>query len=190
MKKALIVTEGKHDAEILQKVLPQEILEKIQIIPSGGSALSLARTVLVTKQIPTVLFVDADSNNERTILEKQADLNDSLNSVSIGTKFKVFLMVPEMEVLFLENPDFIKNISHNHEEFSDFELELARSNPKKILSQIVDKTDSNSFYQKLFADLDDKTLIAMRNHKLIKDLTEFLVSVLDDSQPPSLALKK
>jgi predicted ATP-dependent endonuclease of OLD family len=190
MKKALIITEGKHDAEVLQKILPQEILEKIQIVPSGGSALSLARTVLVTKQIPTVLLVDADSNDERTILGKQSDLNESLSSVSIGTKFKVFLIIPEMEVLFLENPKFVKNVSRNHKEFSPFELQLAKSNPKKFLSEIIENTDSKELYQKLFKDLDEETLLAMKNHKIIKDLTEFLSSVLDDAQISSLALEK
>jgi predicted ATP-dependent endonuclease of OLD family len=190
MKKALIVTEGKYDAEILQKVLPTEILEKVQIIPSGGSALSLARTVLVTKQIPTVLLVDADSNNEHTILEKQNDLDESLNSVSIGTKFKVFLIVPEMEVLFLENPDFVQSFSDNSKEFSKLELQLAKSNPKKFLSEVLGKPNSTNLYKRLFANLDNKTISAMRNHKSIRDLTEFLSSVLNDSESVSLALEK
>jgi 5S rRNA maturation endonuclease (ribonuclease M5) len=190
MKRALIITEGKQDAEILKKVLPVEILDKIKILSGGNSALSLARTVLVTKQVPTVLLVDADSNNENKIIEKQNDLTDSLNSVSIGTEFKVYLMTPEIEVLFLENPSFLEDISSENRKFTPFEIELAKSNPKKFLREIVSQTDSNNLFQNLFSKLDAETVEAMKNHKTIKDLTEFLTVVLDESQPSLLALEK
>lgn len=190
MKKALIVTEGKHDAEILQKVLPQEMLEKLFIISGGFSALSLARTALVTEQIPTVLFMDADSNNENAIYEKQTDLTESLKSVSIGTKFKVLLMVPEAEVLFLENPNFVRTISNDNKEFSAFELHLAKGNPKKFLSEISGNGKMQNLYPKLLKNLDAETISAMKNHASIKELIEFLSSVLVESEPVTLALNK
>jgi 5S rRNA maturation endonuclease (ribonuclease M5) len=69
MSKAYIVVEGPTDAAILRKILPSESLQQVKFIDGEGkySAVSMARKLLMTEQIPTVLVIDADTDQESVI---------------------------------------------------------------------------------------------------------------------------
>lgn len=73
MKRAYVITEGQYDAEFLKKVLPAELLEKIDFVARHGlyTLQSLARSILAVKQQPVALVVDADTNEQTSAQERE-----------------------------------------------------------------------------------------------------------------------
>ncbi len=59
---AYLVCEGDRDAQLLKRVLPEEILNNVEIISAGGlsAVKSLARSLIVRRQAPVAIVMDAD----------------------------------------------------------------------------------------------------------------------------------
>ena len=72
MTLAYLVTEGKSDVDILNKLIPDRYLTNTQLVVGGSkySAQSLAGTILAAKSLPVALVIDADTDNESAIQEK------------------------------------------------------------------------------------------------------------------------
>jgi hypothetical protein len=173
MTQAYIVTEGKSIAEILKRLLPENILRDTHLIAGSNSALSSARTILVVKRLPVAFVVDANTNHQSTILEREDLLNYSLRQVSPGIPFEVFLAVPEMEIVFLQDRSFIEKLAHRN--FTDLEWKLAQLQPREFLSSVLGEGFSP---ENMLNELTDSTIDVLRKHSLIRKLSEFLASVI------------
>ena len=184
MTKAFIVTEGQREREILAALLPATILENIDFVVAKerSSAISIARSILVAKYIPVALVLDAETTNRSAIREEQNFLRMSLTEASFGTKYAYFLAVPEIEIVFLEDWDFVgRQIGKPKQAFTHFELEYALLQPKKFLfSQLEDIPYPQALTQ-LLARMDGQTIERIRQNPLVRDLNNFLVSVLEKS---------
>ncbi len=177
MTQAYIITEGIADREILQAFLSSEINSVVEFVVGSGrySAHSLARTLLATKQIPVVLMLDADTVAQTTILEQQDLLRSSLRQVASGTRFEVLLAIPEIEILLVQDIDYIMRLA-NRKPWSDLERKLAELQPKNFLRTILgDKVD----YRKILYGMDIPTKEHIEQHPLLQDLNRFLSSVID-----------
>ncbi len=153
MTLAYIVTEGQFDQEILEKLLPKPLLQETAIIAAGGkyAAQSLASTILPIKQLPVALVIDGDTQDEHRIREQADLLNQLLYQSSPGIPFRVFIAVPALEVIFLEYPSVIEKIAERS--FSDIELQLAKSNPRQFLSNILGEPPT--FIHKILTNLTE-----------------------------------
>ncbi|MDJ0503565.1 MAG: hypothetical protein PX483_22525, partial [Nostocales cyanobacterium LE14-WE4] len=109
MTLAYILTERDRDIVILQKLLPKNLIQDIKFIAGASSyrARSLASSLLATRKIPVALVIDADTNNESQVFEKQDLINYVLNQASSGIPFQVSLAVPEIESIFLQDKSLI-----------------------------------------------------------------------------------
>jgi hypothetical protein len=115
MTQAYIVTEGKSSPEILKRLLPENILRYTKLIAGGsGSAVSLASSALVAKRLPVALVVDANTNHQSTIREREDLLSYLLRQGPPGIPFEVFLAVPEIEIVFLQDRTFIEKLAHRN----------------------------------------------------------------------------
>ncbi len=182
MKRVCVITEGQSDHEILKVVLPKEIVqnENIEFIVGSGrySAQSLARSVLAVEQVPTALIVDADTSDEAAIQEQRELLSFSLRQASPGIKFEVFLAVPEMEILLVQNSTLRQQLT-NGQEFSELELEFAKLHPKKFLRRFLKPTESYSAtLSEILKNLNEQTIKTMQEYPLVKQLNEFLLSLV------------
>lgn len=173
MTQAYIVTEGKSIAEILKRLLPENILRDTHLIAGSSSALSSARTILVAKRLPVAFVVDANTNHQSTILEREDLLNYSLRQVSPGIPFKVFLAIPEIEIVFLQDKSFLQKRTHRN--FTDLEWKLAQFQPKEFLSLVLGESFSP---EKMLSELTDGTIDVLKKHQLVRELSEFLSSVI------------
>ena len=189
MTKAFVVTERESDRAILAALLPATILKNIGFVVGHerSSAVSIARSILVAEYIPVALVLDAETTNRSAIREKRDYLRMSLAEVSYGTKYAFFLSIPEIEILFFDDWDFIgQQIGKHKQEFTPFEIEYAQLQPKKFLfSQLEDIPYPQALTQ-LLARMDGQTIERIRQNPLVRDLNNFLVSVLEKSPERSL----
>ena len=189
MTKAFIVTEGECDHKILKALLPAPITENVEFVAGTwrSSAISIARSILVAKYVPVALVLNTDTTDPSAIQEDRDYLRMSLAEASSGTRFGIFLSVPEIETLFFEDWDFVgQQIGKHKQAFTHFELEYAQLQPRKFLfSQLEDIPYPQALTQ-LLARMDERTIERIRQHPLVRDLNNFLVSVIEKKPERSL----
>ncbi len=176
MKQAYVVTEGKSDVELLKKVLPKSIVKDVEFIAGSGrySAQSLTRSILAVKQLPTAIVADSDTEDESTIQEQKDFLRESLHQASAGIQFEIFLAVPEIEIVFFQEPTLLEKLAHQN--FSNIEWEMAKSHPKEFLKKHVKNSGA------LLKNLDNQAIEVIRRHPLVSGLSQFLSSVIDEGK--------
>jgi hypothetical protein len=186
MKQVYIITEGETDQEILKTVLPPRILGGVDFIVGAGrySAQSLARSVLAVEETPVALVLDSDTANEEAIREQLDFLRASLSQASAGVKFEVFLAIPEIEILLVQDWDFIKKLS-GKSEFSEIEIEFAQLNPKTFLRSVLGHESHNVAVRNLLENVSDQTVEVIQKYPLVNQLSEFLLSVINQNLEPS-----
>ncbi|MEH2040367.1 hypothetical protein [Nostoc sp.] len=176
MTLAYIITEENKDIEILKQLLPQSLIQDINFKFVDGSgqygARSLASTLLVTRSIPVALITDADTEDNSLVSEQLDSLNYLLRQASSGIPYKVFLAVPEIEIILLQDRSLIEKIAERS--FTDLEWQLAQSKPKDFLTAVFGK---DTRFNKIFNKINNDEIQALQQHPLIQNLISFLSSV-------------
>jgi len=177
MKKAYIVIQGKSYEAAIESILPRNMADDVLVTEgtSQSSAISLAASILIVKQRPVALIVDAGTTDADDIQTQKYVLRDILYRASPGIPFEVFLAAPEMEVLFLQDRRFIEKIANR--KFSDTEWQDAALHPKKFLSDLLKQDASVS--AKLLEKIDDEAVRNVQAHPLLRNVCNFLSSVID-----------
>ncbi|MCC5665991.1 hypothetical protein LC653_19220 [Nostoc sp. CHAB 5784] len=175
MTQAYIFTEGNQDILILNRLLPQRIIQEIKFVNGSGKygAQSLASTLLVTRAIPVALVTDADTEDDSLVSEQLDTLNYLLRQASPGIPFKVLLAVPEIEIVLVQNRPLIEKLAERS--FTDLEWQLAQSKPKRFLEAVFGK--DTPVIQKILTSASDDEIQTLQQHPLIQDLINFLSSV-------------
>jgi hypothetical protein len=101
MKKTFLVVEGRAAASLLKKNLSKRGLKKIRLVEGQGrsSALSLARSILITHHTPVILLMNADTVNPDRLREQEDLLNMLLSNSAVHTPFKLLLATPDLETM-------------------------------------------------------------------------------------------
>ena len=177
MSQAYIVVEGPDDAAILKAILPDLSLSNVKFINGQGKygAESMARKLLMTERMPTVLVIDADTDSPDIIWEHQQDLDFLMRQAAAGIPFKSLLAVPAIEAIFFQERTVLETLIDR--QLTDLEWHLAQHNPKELL-----KTSSggiSGFTQTTLPALADDTIQILRQHPLIQELTTFLSTFSD-----------
>jgi len=177
MKKAYLVTQSKPDTAMFERLLPENMLDDVFLTEGAGrsSARSLAASILAVKQRPVALIVNAGTTDSDDIQAQKYVLRDILYRASPGIPFEVFLAAPEIEVIFLQNRHFIEKLANR--KFSDSEWQAAALHPKKFLSALL--KEERQVSAKLIEKIDDETVRTVQNHPLLKNVFNFLNSVID-----------
>ncbi|NET58302.1 MAG: hypothetical protein F6K47_19740 [Symploca sp. SIO2E6] len=170
-----LVTEGKSDVDILQKLLPERYLRNTQLVVGGSkySAQSLAGTILAVKSLPVALVIDADTEDESAIQEKSELVHQLLYQASPGIPFKVFTAVPELEAVFCYQQSVLDMIMETSTD--ELTWQVAKQHPKAFLSKNLGQ--ESVFIEKILSNLDDQMIQVLQQYPLIQELTEFLDSV-------------
>jgi len=185
MKQAYIITESTTNQAILKAVLPQAVLNDVDFLVGRYSAQSLARTILATKQIPVALVVDAHTTTDTVIREQLDFLRYSLGQASFGIKFKVFMAIPEIEILLIQDLDLIRQLT-SRVKFSAIEIEFANLQPKKFLLSILGHAEPyNIALQNLLKQASERTIEIVQKYPLVTQLSEFLLSLTNQNLEPS-----
>lgn len=172
MTTSYTITESKFDKEILENLLPKQIVQNTEFVAASGKygAQSLASTILAIKLLPVALVINANTEDELRIREQADLLYQLLRQSSPGIPFEVFIAVPELSAVFLENRSLIEKISERS--LTDVEWQFAKSRPKEFLESVLGKCPE--CLHKIFTSLSDENLHTLQQHPLVKGLTSFL----------------
>ena len=175
MTLAYIVLEGNRDQEIIQKLLPKHLLQDVKFVIGNGQyqVRSLASSLLATRNTPVILILDADTDNESQIFEKQDLINYLLRRASAGIPFQVSLAVPQIEIILIQDKLLIEKIAQR--QFNDLEWKFAQSKPKEFLETVLGKEQSIS--ERIFSNINDEQIKILQEHPLIQEIMEFLSSL-------------
>lgn len=136
--KAVIVTEGAFDAQLVQSLLPDliERPDEVRVLSGSGysSALATTHTVLYQTSKPTLLLLDADTNDAYRASERRQFAEDYVTR-DPAIPFKVVVAVPTLDVLFFSDKSALSEALGRP--ISDEVWQLAQSNPKQALSMLA-----------------------------------------------------
>lgn len=183
IKDTYLFTEGNFDADLVQKILPDEINAKIKIVSAEGysNLLSKARSLLIHKpESKIILVLDADVSSDEEVNEKISFIQTYLSVVAAADRFEVFLQVPEIESIFLEDKDLAEEIVRTYAlnpdfkgtdfKLSDLEFEFAKEKPKKSLERLLG--GERNLRALIESDLSEEFVLKIRKldfpQKLIK----------------------
>lgn len=164
------VVEGISDKILLEKMLPPEFVSKTKFIVSEGynTAISKARSILVTSEIPVYILVDSDTTDLNTIDEKKDYINQMLSQVSVSDRFKVLMSIPETEILLFYDKSIFESLFSV--KVDDKQWEHAKHEPKRTLMGLIKNFDSKYMYQILNNKLTDDMAKKLRENEIIQNI--------------------
>lgn len=172
-----IITKDNFGAALLKRTLPPEFAHEVEFVVggSGSAAISMARSLLVRRQMPVVLVLDADSVDPNTIRDRQDSATTALLEVSINTPVKVILVAPELEALFFERRGAI--LSHLLDrDIPERSLNLAVSHPRQALEELLSESEQKVERSQLVDALSNKDVAIVRESAVMQELIQFLRS--------------
>lgn len=171
-----IVCEETSHKQILEHLLPMEYLKAVVFVAADGleDAISLARSLLVSRQSPLLLFADADVVSPEPIAARQHKLETLVGGFAT-TPFKVVLAVPEIEAIFFHDIALLERLTGKTP--SPLLLNTAIGEPCKSLKQLMPQAQSKLSYANLLAQLSEGDRDILRTAPPIQDVIQFLQSV-------------
>jgi predicted ATP-dependent endonuclease of OLD family len=168
-----VVVEGPTDQAILEAVLRKENGRLPMTFVVGGSwssAESLARSLLMVRDKPVALVVDADTADEPFVQERRDFLLQSLGEVAPSARWRVCLFVPTIEILFFVDPDlelplFGKKLS------AEDRIE-ARFRPKAVLERVL--RERKLSFDELLKRFRQADLMHLQDTPPLPELREFV----------------
>lgn len=174
MTKAYIVTEGPTHIEILRALISFELLKDVTFVDGENkyNADPLARTLLSERQIPMVLVVNADTNDEIAIESYQRDLEFLSYTATVRTPYKIVQAIPTIEAIFLQDRTWIEECIGRP--LSALEWQLGQKQPRDLLAQYPEGVQA--FIDHTLNNLTEQRLQILRQHPLIQEITHFLTT--------------
>lgn len=106
-----IVVEGRRDAVVLRRLLPDAFAHARYFAAGGRSSLAtVARNLLVHEIGHVMVVADADTHDPQRAQEDRAALLLALHHMAPAPRADVFLFVPELEVVFFECPSVLDTL--------------------------------------------------------------------------------
>jgi predicted ATP-dependent endonuclease of OLD family len=175
--KAYIVCEGALDQQLLQRILPGEFLSTVGIVAAGSlsSVKSMARSLVVRRQIPVAIVVDADTVNADQVEERRREIKEIVESVAVNTPVEVILAVPAIETIFFQDPLLLSHLLGNTP--SQEILSLAVYQPKQALTQLISQSNQCQSESQLVEQLTFEDLEILRKTPVFQEMSQFLQSL-------------
>ncbi len=174
---AYVVCEGETDARLLTRLLPGEIVGDVKIVPAGGlyAAKSLARSLVVRRQSPVVIILDADSTVPEQVEQRLKETEEIIKNVAVNTPVKVALAAPSLELIFFQD---VSLLSHHLGFIPDQDiLKSAIYQPAQTLKQLISQSKNIQNQIQLTEQLTEEDLTILRDFQMVKGVIEFLQSV-------------
>lgn len=162
-----VVVEGRFDSEYLEPLLDDlRGSVSFRVVLGGGlsGADSLARSLAIDGHEVAEL-VDADSNDDERIKQRQQYLESSLQQASPHENWRVFLAVPELEAIFFREKSILKGLKPA---LQDDLLDMGQLAPREALKKLnIPRPD-------LVQALKTHPCGALREQTPVKELRAFL----------------
>jgi hypothetical protein len=98
MKAAYLVTESREAANLLQQLLPADLLRSVEIVSAGQkyAAVSLAGTIMSERSRPVLLVIDAESDNVAQAKAREQEIRAMLLPAASAAPYEVCVAVPSI----------------------------------------------------------------------------------------------
>jgi hypothetical protein len=172
--RAYIIVEGQSDARILRALLPDELLEDTEIVSAGGAsaAKSLARSLLVRRQTPVAIVMDADSVAPERIQECRQSIEEVVESVAGGVPVKAVVAAPAMETILFYDETMLARVFGPG--LSEHLLSLARIQPQDALKKLFDQSDHVKNLDAILNSLTRQDIQILQKSSILQELIAFL----------------
>jgi len=179
---AYIICEGDCDTQLLKVVLPKELLQKVEVVSAGGqyAAESLARSLIVRRQVPVALVLDADLIDPDLTQERRHSIQEILESLSINTPVKVILAIPEMETIFFQDKALLSRLLGL--DITSETMIWANFQPRQALEKLISQSDNYQSKSQIINQLVHEDLEIIRKSSVIQELVQFLQSVREPAK--------
>ncbi|WFU49137.1 hypothetical protein [Sinorhizobium terangae] len=106
-----IVVEGESDAKHIRAIVPDDLVDKVVIVPAGkrNSAIPLAKSIALAKQAPVALIMDAGTEDDDLVRDQELGFEDFVAMLPISSPLRLFLGVPTI-VASLDDVDWESEI--------------------------------------------------------------------------------
>lgn len=137
--KPTIIVEGLTDEAILRALLPGELVDACNLMPTAGRStiVSVARTHLIKSQAPTAVVLDTDTLDSTIIAETVQTTRYLMGAVAGNTPFDVIYCVPHIEAIFFDHPAALHRIFP--QSAAVFIPRFAKTQPKDQLDLLFQK---------------------------------------------------
>lgn len=171
--KVYVVTESNIEANLIKHLIPADIKSTVHVSAAGGrsTAISYAQSILMSRNNPVAIVLDADTLDKNRILEQKWVFFDLLRTRLQQTPCKVFLAIPEIEIIFFQNTNLLSKIVNV--EIRQDEIQEAQYKPKYILDKILSRSNIQNKHE-LIEHIDISYAKELKKHLLIRSLMKFL----------------
>lgn len=172
--KSYIVTEGQFDAEFLMMLLASEFPEPVLVSAAGGrsSSISFAKSILASRHEPVALFMDAETIEPAGVREQERVLYDLIHTAAQSTPFRVFLAIPELEIVFFQDPEVLAALVGG--EVTAQDVQEAQYRPRSVLDRLCRRGNLVSGRMELLARLTPDLSRRLARHTLVQSLIQFI----------------
>jgi len=134
---ACVVTKDPFDGELFKALLKAKGLDQVRVFVSGNSssAESLASSLMVVRQLPVALVLDAGAHAPSTVQSIRGELEALLGAMAPRRQWRLLLLAPELETLFFQVPGLLESLGLPAP--SSEQQKLAEYAPRKVLEEIV-----------------------------------------------------
>jgi hypothetical protein len=173
---AYIVCEGERDAQLLKRVLPEELISNVEVVAAGGlsAVKSLARSLIVRRQSPVAIVADADAMTPEQVEERLKDTEEIVGNIAANTLFRVILAVPALETIFFQDIPLLSRLM-GYAPSQDL-LSLAVYQPWQALKQLISQSTKYQSQTQLVEQLTNEDLEILRKAPVIQEVIQFLQS--------------
>jgi hypothetical protein len=170
---ARAITDSIVAAHIVESTAGIPLLEVIDG-KERSHAIMVARRTLARELMPTVLVLDSESLEDRTIMEAQLEIGGILESCSRRIPYRLILAIPQVEsILFSDREGFERALGRTVVDLDWFE---ARFRPRTVLRRLLEG-DFNEAAVALIDRLDAAALRRMGCHPVVREIRGFMTEV-------------
>jgi hypothetical protein len=173
--KTYFVTEDQCDQLILQRILGAVASSKDFSVGNGGvrsGAVTLAMSLLMMRESPVALVLDAGSSDDARIVEERVTLESLLASVAVRSRFRLVLAVPQIEILLFPDRDTATKIFGR--KLTDVEWTRAQFQPREMANELLNNNGKTRTIEKMVARLPARILQRLAEQPLIAELRQFM----------------
>ena len=176
--RVVAIVESEAAGRLIRRAVSDEVFE-VYNAGEPSTAMMMACTALSREQAPTVLLMDSETLEERTLLEAQLEIGGFLSRCHGCTPYRLILAIPQVEaILFSDREGFERALGRKVADLDWFE---ARFRPRAVLRRLLG--DDGRFEEKALAfieTLDDAAVRRMAQHEIVQEIREFV----DEVQEP------
>jgi hypothetical protein len=160
-----VVVESKTAASLVRAILGKELAGKLQFFATDGriAPATVGRNILVHEGGPVLLVLDSNTRSPRLVEERKSLAFLATSGVAqpdfprLNDWVKVFLFVPEIEVVFFEAPQSLEGILGQR--ISESTVQEGSLAPNATLEKLL--AEGQGDYQALVASLNSRVANAL-----------------------------